>query len=86
MAVSYEPGTPIGHAATARPPQDPTVGLCLGSSGVPREGGLFFYERGTPVTLLGRHKARARGHESEDITIEKGLKDLCLKVTARIWP
>ena len=30
-------------------PQDPTVGLCIGSYRGPREGGRLFYERGTPV-------------------------------------
>jgi len=31
-----------------RPPQDPTVGLCLGRYGGPRAGALS-YERGNPV-------------------------------------
>ena len=32
--------------------QDPTVGLCLGPYGGPREGGCFCDERGIPVTLV----------------------------------
>ena len=35
------------------PPQDPTVGLCLGPYGGPR-GGAVYYDRGTFVSTLER--------------------------------
>ena len=38
----------LAHKKTPRPLEDPTVGLCLGSEGGPREVGVS-YERGTPV-------------------------------------
>ena len=48
----YEPSgvAPTGVPRSQRtpPPQDPAVGLYLGSYGGPGEG-VFFYERGTPV-------------------------------------
>ena len=37
----------LAHEKTP-PPQDPTVGVCLGPCGGPR-GWMFSYERGTPV-------------------------------------
>jgi len=47
--VSSPPGVHgyLAHKKTP-PPQDPTVGLCLGPYGGPR-GWAFSYERGTPV-------------------------------------
>jgi len=42
----YDKGVP--RSKETAPPQDPTVGLCLGPHGSPR-GGAVSYERGTPV-------------------------------------
>ena len=41
-------GTGVPHLQENTPPWDPTLGLCLGSKGVPR-GMVFSYGRGTPV-------------------------------------
>jgi len=44
-AFSYERGTPVPRSGVA-PPQDPTVGLCLGPMAVLGRGSRS-YERGT---------------------------------------
>ena len=65
--VSAPPGFSIGGSQgylvhkNPPPPQDPTVGLCLGPCGGPREAG-FSDERGTPVEGSGRGASRPWVH------------------------
>ena len=66
--------TGVPHLQENAPPQDPTVGLCLGSQGGPRGLGFLLWAR-YPCTA-----SEPRGDNC------KRLKDFPLNTKTRIWP